>query len=104
MRVVMIMRVITFRMLMCVAVLVTVMGMVVMVGSVMPVIVGMAVSFKCRIARLLGQRGINRICIDDIALHPFATVATAGVAMTRALAVRAVVGLFLGFAMGAFIR
>ena len=106
--VVMIVRVIAFGMLMRMAMLVTVMFMMVVIGSVVPVIMGvimrMAVDLEGRIARLFGLRRIDRGRIDDIALHPFATVAAAGVAMTRALAVGAVVGLFLSFAMGAFIR
>lgn len=106
--VVMIVRVIAFGMLMLMAMLVTVMFMMVVIGGVVPVIMGvimrMAVDLEGRIARLFGLRRIDRGRIDDIALHPFATVAAARVAMTRALAVGAVVGLFLSFAMGAFIR
>ncbi|MGE9009031.1 hypothetical protein ACO2JO_10645 [Leptospira interrogans] len=53
-----------------------------------------------------GQRRIDRGVVDDVALDPFAMAAAAGVAVARTAAVTvggAVLALFLGFAMGAFV-
>lgn len=80
--VVMIVRVIVFGMFMRVTVLMTVMVMVLVIPNVMPVIMSMVVGFERRIARLFGLRRINRVCIDDIALHPLATIFAARVTMS----------------------
>jgi hypothetical protein len=53
-----------------------------------------------------GLRGIDCGVLDDIALDPFALAAAAGVAVARTAAVTvggAVLALFLGLAMGAFV-
>lgn len=102
--VIMVVRVIAFGMFMRVGVLMTVMVMMVVIRGVVPVMMGMAMDLEGRITRLFGLRGIDRCRIDDVTLYPLATVAAARIAMARTAAVRAVFGLFLSFAVRAFIR
>jgi hypothetical protein len=56
--------------------------------------------------RLRGDRGVGAGVVDDLALDPLAIAAAARIAVPRtaASAIGAVLGLFLGLAMGAFVR
>jgi hypothetical protein len=73
-------------------------GMLVVGGSEGVRLVIMALEFMT-----LGLRR-RRSALDDLAPHPFAAAAAARRAMTIAAAVRAVLGFFLCFAMGALFR
>jgi hypothetical protein len=88
-------------------------GMLMMVRMVRIVLVDVRVSFLAvtMIARLvitvmrLVRLGLIRAGpFDDATLHAVAIAAAAGIAVARAAAVGAVLGLFFGFAMGAFVR
>ena len=79
----------------------TVLGMhafAVVVGVVFKVTV-VTVAF----VRLRGQRRIKACALDDLALDPLAIAAAARVAVARTAAVGAILGFFLGLAMGAFV-
>src|ERR1700676_516433 len=71
------------------------------VGVVLHVLVERFLAFRRRSAR----RGIGAGVLDDVALDPVAAAAAPRIAVARtAAAVGAVFALFLGFAMGAFVR
>jgi hypothetical protein len=62
---------------------------------------------RCVIANLRCIRrrlAIGACALDDFALHPLATVAAPGTAMTRAAAVGAIFRFFLGFAVRSLVR
>jgi len=119
-RVVVIMRmvvrmVVVMRMVMTVMVM-TVMVMMFRLGMDMSGVVGViafgvqafcvqAVDVFPTFVRLSRQRRIGAGVLDDIALNPLATAAAAlvAVARTAATAAGAILALFLGFAMGAFV-
>jgi hypothetical protein len=96
-----------FGMVVRVAVVMAVMIMMFAIGDVMLGVVGMVmfalVRHKYRIARLFGLRRIQAGTGYDVALHTLAAAATARITVPRAFAVGAVLGLFLGFAMSAFV-
>jgi hypothetical protein len=81
-------------------------GMVlVAVGVGMPFLaVRMIAMLVIMVMRQVGLGVIRAGCFDHAALDAVAIAAAARVAVTRAAAVGAVFGLFLGFAMGAFVR
>jgi hypothetical protein len=82
------------RVLMLVALLVTVMIMV----------RGLSVSLALMCMFVLDRRsGLAFGVVDDLALHALAAVAASRIAMARAPAARAVLVLFLGFAVGALV-
>ena len=63
-------------------------------------------AFMCGVVmRLRGARGVGAGVVDDLALHPLAAAAAAlvAVARTAATVAGAVLGFFLGLAMGAFV-
>jgi len=88
--------------------------MMLRIGMVMPGVVSVAVfgvlafdmlAFHKLVAvmRLSGLRRIGRCVFDNVALDPLAIAAAARVAVARTAAVGAILGFFLGLAMGAFV-
>jgi hypothetical protein len=110
---VIIMAVIVLMMRMVVLVLMTVMVMMLRIAGMVLVALEVRMSFLAleMMARLvimvMGRVGLGVVragCFDDAALDAVAIAATPRIAMARAAAVGAVLGLFFSFAMGAFVR
>ena len=100
------------RVIMLVRVIVTFMVMMAGIGGMMFGVVGVGVAVVGvqafvigALMRLRGEAGVGIGVVDDLALDPLALAAAARIAVTRtaATAARAVLGLFLGLAMRAFV-
>jgi len=86
----------------------TFMVMMMRIGDIVFVTVDVRMAFLAVkmvvIVRQLRRGVIRACCFDHAALHAVAIAAAARIAVARAAAVGAVLGLFFGFAMGAFVR
>jgi hypothetical protein len=112
----MVMAVVIMRMIMIMCGLVTLMVVMAQLGGLIPIAVGVvnmslvAMIMVMRrmivrlIMRLVGWAVIRARSLDHAALHAIAMAATARVAMARTAAVGAVLGFFLGLAVGALVR
>jgi hypothetical protein len=103
----MIVRMFTIVVMMMLRIIVVI--MMLRIGMVMFGVVGVAVfgvlafAMPVAVMRLNGPRRIGRCVFDNVALDPLAIAAAARVAVARTAAVGAILGFFLGLAMGAFV-